>query len=241
MPEGDAKIEVAANPDALARLAAERILGFARTAEGPFALSLSGGSTPRRLYQILADPPYRDAFPWAKAHWFWGDERFVPWDDEESNYRMVHEALLARVPIPPANIHGVATAGSPAEAARAYERELKAFYGAERLDPRRPLFDVMLLGLGEDGHTASLFPGSPTLDERVRWVAEVEGFRPETRITLTYPALESSRHTIFLVAGAGKAAILKRVLAGDQSLPAARLKPEGELSWLVDAAACEAP
>lgn len=241
MAAGDARVEAAANPEALARLAAERIIALGRAAEGRFALCLSGGSTPRRLYGLLAEPPYRDLFPWRNAHWFWGDERFVPWEDPESNYRMVREALLERAAIPPANIHAIETRGNAADCARAYERELKAFYGAEELDPHRPLFDVTLLGLGEDGHTASLFPGSPALGERTRWVAEVEGFRPETRITLTYRALESSRHIFFLAAGKGKAEMLKRVLAGDESLPAARLKSEGEITWLVDAAARETP
>jgi 6-phosphogluconolactonase len=240
MPARDAKVEVVADAHALARLAAERIVALARAEEGPFAICLSGGSTPRRLYRLLAEAPYRDALPWQRVHWFWGDERFVPWEDEESNYRMVREALLDRAPVPPQNVHAIATTGSPAAAARAYERVLQAFYGAATLDPRRPLFALTLLGLGEDGHTASLFPGSPVLDERARWVAEVEGSRPQTRITLTYPALESSRRTFFLVAGAGKAGILKRALAGDQGLPAVRLRPEGEVSWLVDAAAREA-
>ncbi len=118
-----------------------------------------------------------------------------------------------------------------------YERMLKSFYGAETLDPSRPLFDVQLLGLGPDGHTASLFPGTKVLDERKRWVAEVVGAKPETRITLTYPTLETSRLTSFLVAGADKREALTRVLAGDIELPAARLQPAGELVWYVDAQA----
>ena len=114
-----------------------------------FAVCLSGGSTPQRLYELLAGPPYRDKFPWSRTHWFWGDERFVPHDDALSNYRMVREALLSRAPIPAINIHPIPTEGiSPEKAAAAYERELKSFYGAEHLDPARPLFDVNLLGLG---------------------------------------------------------------------------------------------
>ncbi len=231
------RIEAAADPEALARQAAQWITGLAGSSSGRFAICLSGGSTPRRLYQLLADAPYRDALPWDRLHWFWGDERFVPWDHPDSNYRMAREALLAHVPAPAQNIHGIATEGDPAAAAGAYERVLKSYYGAETLDPARPLFDVMLLGLGPDGHTASLFPGTSLLDERHRWAAEIAGARPEIRITLTYPALESSRHTGFLVAGADKREMLARALAGDQALPAARLRPVGELVWFADTAA----
>jgi 6-phosphogluconolactonase len=237
MPEVDAKVEIVPDAQALARRAAEEIVALARKQGGRFAVCLSGGSTPRPLYALLAEAPYRDALPWRSVHWFWGDERYVPWDDPQSNYRMVREAMLARASVPPENVHPIATTPSPADAARAYERELRSFYGMESLDPVRPLFDFTLLGLGEDGHTASLFPGSPVLGERARWVAEVAGSRPEVRITLTYPALESSRRTVFLVAGSEKAAILARALAGDAQLPAARLRCQGELSWLVDAAA----
>jgi 6-phosphogluconolactonase len=150
---------------------------------------------------------------------------------------MVHAALLGVVPVPPDNIHGIPTTGTPADAAAAYERVLKSYYGSESLDPTRPLFDIQILGLGPDGHTASLIPGTSVLEERQRWVAEVIGGRPEPRITLTYPALESSRHTAFLVAGADKRETLSRALAGDQALPAARIRPVGELIWFVDQAA----
>src|SRR5205823_568389 len=131
--------------------------------------------------------------------------------------------------------------GTPADAAAAYERVLKSYYGSESLDPARPLFEIQILGLGPDGHTASLIPGTSVLDERRRWVAEVIGGRPEPRITLTYPVLESSRHTAFLVAGADKREALSRALAGDRALPAARIQPVGELIWLVDEAARQQP
>ena len=230
-------IEVAKDPDALANAVAQWIIDLAANSPDRFAIALSGGSTPRRLYQLLAERPYRDALPWDRVHWFWGDERFVPWDHEDSNYRMVRAAMLERAPTPPQNIHGIATTGTPGEAAHAYEAMLKSWYGAEMLDPARPLFDVQLLGLGPDGHTASLFPETGVLDERQRWVAEVIGAKAEARITLTYPALESSRHTAFLVAGSDKREILGCALAGDRSLPAARLRPAGQLTWFVDAAA----
>jgi 6-phosphogluconolactonase len=233
----ETRIEVVADLEEMAHRAARRITDLAASSPGRFAICLSGGSTPRRLYQLLAGSPYREAMPWDRVHWFWGDERFVPWDHPDSNYRMAWEALLAHVPAPAQNIHGIATTGDPAEAARAYESVLKFYYGAETLDPARLLFDVELLGLGPDGHTASLFPDTKVLQERQRWVAEVVGAKPEVRITLTYPTLESSRHTSFLVAGEDKRAALSRVLAGDLELPAARLRPTGELIWFVDAQA----
>ena len=228
------RTEVAQDSEDLAHRAARWIADIAGRSTGRCAVSLSGGSTPRRLYQLLAQPPLREAMPWDRIHWFWGDERFVPPDHPDSNYRMVREALLSRAPVPVANIHPVPTSGDPAAAAHDYERTLKAFYGAETIDSARPLFDIELLGLGLDGHTASLIPGTKVLDERQRWVAEVIGARAEDRITLTYPALESSRHTAFLVAGADKREALARVRAADRELPAARLVPVGELVWFVD-------
>ena len=238
----EARLEILPGPEALARRVADCLLAAATAKDGVFAVALSGGSTPQRLYEQLAAPPYRDKFPWSRTHWFWGDERFVPHDDALSNYRMVREALLSRVPIPVTNIHPIPTEGiAPEAAASAYERDLKAFYGADRLDPGRPLFDVTLLGLGPDGHLASLFPETAVLAERDRWVAAVVGAKAEARITLTYPALESSRHTAFLVAGADKRGTLSRALAGDPALPAARLRPLGELIWFVDEAARPQP
>jgi 6-phosphogluconolactonase len=233
-----ADLESLADPDALAQRVAGWRLDAAVAAEGVFAVALSGGSTPRLLYQYMATPRFRDRFPWPKTHWFWGDERFVPHGDAESNYRMVQEALLSHVPIPAANIHPMPTEGiTPAAAAAAYEGQLRSFYGATRLDPARPLFDVTLLGLGPDGHTASLFPGMAVLGERERWVAEVDGAKSQTRITLTYPALESSRRIAFLIAGAEKRTVLDRLRRGDDSLPAARLHPAGKLWIFCDTAA----
>lgn len=228
----EAKTEILADPEALSHRAAAWLLELATAKGGIFAVCLSGGTTPQRLYERLAEPPYRDTFPWSRTHWFWGDERFVPHNDALSNYRMVREALLSRAPIPAINIHPIPTEGlSPEMAASAYEGELKTFYGAAHLDPGRPLFDVNLLGLGADGHTASLFPGNPVLAERDKWVCAVVGAKPEARITLTYPVLESSRHAVFLVAGDEKRAILKRLRRNDDSLPAARLHPTGTL-WV---------
>ncbi|HUC10262.1 MAG TPA: 6-phosphogluconolactonase [Stellaceae bacterium] len=228
------RIEVAHDLEDLAHRSARWMTDIVGRSTGCCAISLSGGSTPRRLYQLLAEPPYREAMAWDRTHWFWGDERFVPPDHPDSNFRMVREALLSRAPVPAGNIHPIPTGGDPAAAAHDYERTLKSFYGADTLDPAHPLFTIELLGLGPDGHTASLFPATSVLDERRRWVAEVIGAKAEDRITLTYPVLESSRHTAFLVAGADKREALARVQAGDRDLPAARLTPVGELVWFVD-------
>jgi 6-phosphogluconolactonase len=231
------RIEVFSDPRALARHVAEWMTQAALAAASPFRVSLSGGSTPKTLYALLASDEFKARFPWPRVSWFWGDERFVPYDHPDSNYRMAREAMLAKAPVPPENIHPVPTDGDPEEAARRYERILQQSYGAETLDPQRPLFDFTLLGLGPDGHTASLLPGEPVLNERARWVAAVCHGRPEVRITLTYPALDSSRHVAFLVTGEEKAATFSAIRAGNSQAPAARVRPIGDLVWFVDRAA----
>lgn len=236
IPEG--RLTVLPDFEALAGRAAAWFLERVLTVAGPVSVCLSGGSTPRRLYQMLARAPYRNRMPWQRIHWFWGDERFVPSNDARSNYRMVREALLDRIAAPLGSVHPIPTDGvTLAAAVTAYERELKQFYGAEALSPDRPLFEVTLLGLGEDGHTASLLPGTPVLEESSRWVAAVVGVTPEARITLTYPALESSRDVAFLVSGAAKRQILARIRRGPADVPAARIRPVGRLHWFVDRAA----
>src|SRR6201997_4173689 len=220
MGEMNARIEILPDPPALARHVAEWMTEAARAASGPFLVSLSGGSTPKTLYGLLASDEFRDRFPWQRVSWYWGDERFVPYDHPESNFRMTREAMLAKAPVPRENIYPIPTDGTPEDAARRYERTLQQTYGAATLDPHRPLFDVTLLGLGADGHTASLLPGEPALDERKRWVTAVAHGRPEVRITMTYPALESSRRVAFLVAGEEKAPIMRAIRDGDHNAPA---------------------
>src|SRR5271170_1305407 len=213
------RIEILPDPLALAHHVAEWMTQVALAAHGPFRVSLYGGSTPKALYGLLASDDFRGRFPWPRVSWYWGDERFVPYDHPESNFRMPREAMLAHAPVPPENIHPVPTDGTPDEAALRYEQTLQAAYGATNLDPARPLFDITLLGLGPDGHTASLLPGEPVLEERKRWVAAVSHGRPEARITMTYPVIESSRHVAFLVAGMEKAAILGAIRAGGSAVP----------------------
>ena len=221
--------------EALSQAAACWLTERALAAQTRFAVSLAGGSTPRRMYELLASVE-RERFPWSRVHWFFGDERSVPHDHPDSNFRMVSDAMLSKAPVPGESIHPIPFLESPELAANAYERALKNYYGAEKIDPQRPLFDAVLLGLGDDGHTASLFPGTLVLNERSRWAAPVVGAMPQPRITITYPALESSRAVAFLVSGAGKREALRRVWRGDD-LPAARLRPQGELIWFIDRAA----
>ena len=235
--EMNGRIVVLADPAALAHHVANWMTAAALAAKGVFRVSLSGGSTPKALFTLLASDEFIGRFPWKRVSWYWGDERFVPHDHPESNYRMTREAMLDKAPVPPENIHPVPADGTPDEAAARYEQTLRAAYGGAMLDPARPLFDITLLGLGPDGHTASLLPGEPVLDERKRWVAAVSHGRPEVRITMTYPAIGSSRQAAFLVAGKEKAAIFRTIRAGGSHLPAARVHPVGDLTWFVDRAA----
>lgn len=234
-----ANVQVLENGEAVARSAVTAFWEvIASSASDRIAVCLSGGATPKRLYEVLQEDSSR--IPWDRIHWFWGDERFVPITDEHSNAGMAWRALLAYAPQPLHTAHFMALPTKAAEqSAFLYEEELKRYYGADQLQPDRPLFDLVLMGLGEDGHTASLFPASPALDQRKRWVTSVEkaGQPPfVSRVTLTLPALESAREMLFLVSGAAKQNALARVLAGDD-LPAARVRPVGRLRWLVDRAA----
>jgi len=232
------ELRVFSDAEAVAREAAQWICVKARAATGRFAICCSGGSTPKRLYELLGQEDIASQFPWERAHWFWGDERFVPHNHPDSNYGMMRKALLSHVPAPPQNVHAVPTeALTPRQSASDYEQALRDYYGAATLDPARPLFDVVLLGIGDDGHTASLFPGQPTLDETQRWVAAVIDARSEARITLTYPALDSAHVVVFLAVGGKKRTAVRRARSGDRALPSARVKPIGTLYWFVDRAA----
>ena len=230
-------VDVQADGAAVAQRVAEWVLGRALATSGRFGWCLSGGSTPKATFALMATPAFRDRFPWDRTHIFFGDERFVPHDHPDSNYGMARAAMIAHVPIPAVQVHAWQTDTDPEHAALHYADTLKRFYGADSLTADRPLFDVNFLGLGEDGHTASLFPGVAALAERTAWTAAVVGAKPEPRLTLTYPALDSSRAVAFLAAGEGKRAILKRALAGDPALPAVGVRPVGELFWFTDKAA----
>ena len=235
----DVKVIAVADPAALAKAAAERIVARIAANRGRVAICLAGGSSPKQLYQLLATEAYRSQIPWDRVHWFVGDERFVPAADPLSNMTMARGVFLDRC-APAANIHPLPIdSADPQEAARRYERELRSFYGANELDLARPLFDVVLLGVGPDGHTASIFPDYPAMNETERWVvdvpkANVEPFVP--RVTLTLPVLASCREMLFEAAGRDKHAILTRVLSGE-NLPAHRARSIGQTVWLVDRAA----
>ena len=207
----------------------------------PVSLALAGGSTPRRLYELLATEPYRSRIPWRLLHVFWGDERCVPPYHPASNFRMAREALLARVPIPAANIHRVPTEYiDPHSVAASYERTVRAFFHLR--GHAWPAFDVIVLGLGEDGHTASLFPRAPALHERHRIALATIGGKPHVpRITLSIPVLNHAQHLLWLVNGMSKASIVRAVLAGPfrpQEIPAQQIQPvHGAALWLLDRAA----
>jgi len=221
-------MEVVKDAGALAARAAEIIAGQLKVARYPFRMVLSGGSTPRATYRLLADMPV----DWSCSELFFGDERFVPPDHKDSNYRMVRESLLATGLVQPRKLLAIPTDGTPQSAADRYDETLRQQYGAGTLEPGVPLFHLTLLGLGDDGHTASLLPGQPVLAERDRWVAAVPQGREQPRITLTYPALESSALILFLVSGAGKRDALAQARGGLG--PAGGIKPQGEVLWLVD-------
>src|SRR5579871_1375108 len=230
---------VVADPAVLAAAAADRLMARIEANNNRMAICLTGGSSPKRLYQLLASEAYAKRIPWDRVHWFIGDERFVPPSDARNNMATARGIFVDRL-APKDNIHPVPTdAATPDESAGRYERELKSFYGADDLDPARPLFDLVLMGVGPDGHTASLFPGYPALAETKRWVtgvpqAHVAPFVP--RVTLTLPSLASCREMLFEVAGEEKRAILDK-LSKDESLPANRARSIGETVLLVDKAA----
>lgn len=204
---------------------------------GRFSVALSGGETPHRMYEILATQPYRKRIHWDEVHIFWSDERYVPEDDPRSNARMAREVLLNHVPIPIDHIHPIRCELSPQQAAVQYEQELRKFFSNQN-----PNFHLILLGLGANGHIASLFPHTPVLNEKVKWVSEVYVKEQEMhRITLTAPYINQASQVVFLVSGADKAQVLKNVLEGPyqpRELPAQLIRLDGKPPlWLVDKAA----
>lgn len=245
MRSGKPEIRIVHDAEALAWAAAEvvsRHVDEALQNKRTFALVLSGGSTPKRLYTLMGtNPSLRARFPWDRIHFFWGDERHVPPDHPESNYRVANEAIFSNVPVPPMNIHRVLSENPDAnEAARLYTQELSAHFHLEQGE--LPRFDCVLLGMGPDGHTASLFPGTLALGEKHRpvvanWIDKFQSFR----ITLTAPVLNHAKLIVFLVSGAEKAPALRDVLEGVETpgrLPAQLIRPiHGRILWIVDRAA----
>lgn len=233
----EANVRVYEDTRKLAEAAASKFVELAQRSieeRGRFAVALAGGSTPRVAYELLAER-YREDLDWSRVHVFFGDERNVPPDDEDSNFRMARKALLDHVFA--GGVYRMPGEQKPEEAADLYEGALEEFFGAEG----PPVFDLVLLGIGEDGHTASLFPHTPALDERERWAAAnpVEKLGT-TRITLTLPVLNAARAVLFLAAGEGKAEALREVLDGDadpHEYPAKLVRPEGEINWMLDPAA----
>jgi 6-phosphogluconolactonase len=243
-----AEVEVLASTDALMQAAADEFVRCAVEAtrvSGRFAVALAGGSTPAGLYARFATAAYARRIDWTRVHVFWGDERCLPPGDPATNYRMVREHLLDRVPVPEQSVHRIRGPGDPAENAAAYERELRAAFATPEGPPRTTpgsRFDLVLLGMGHDGHTASLFPGTPAIRERERWVlAQHVAAVSMWRITLTPVVINAAAEVVFLVAGREKAPTLRRVLEGPHqpdALPAQAVAPHaGRLSWLVDATA----
>jgi 6-phosphogluconolactonase len=230
-------IQVYPDPESLSRAAAALLVAQANlavAARGRFCVALAGGATPRRTYELLAAPPLKDQAPWDRVFVFWGDERAVPRTDPRSNARLAQEAWLDHVPIPADQIYPMNCAQDQVSAACQYEGQLRWFFAGQP-----PRLDLVLLGLGEDGHTASLFPGTPVLKEKQRWAVAVYPGEPNLpRVTLTAPLINQARLVVFLVAGGAKAGVLREVLRGPSApgrLPAQLIQPHpGELRWLID-------
>ena len=236
------RIEIYSSKAKLVTAAADMVVAAIAAAvaeNGRCAIALSGGSTPREVYRTLATEPWISRVNWQAVHFFWGDERCVPPVHVDSNYRMAYESLLANVPVPPANIHRMAGEIAPEQAAEQYAEQVRAFFGKNAVR-----FDLVLLGIGEDGHTASLFPGTEVVAETAKIVAAVYAPKLDKwRVTLTLPVINAARQVTFLVAGKTKSRIAAEVLVLDKpepKWPASMVQPrEGELHWLLDAEAAE--
>jgi 6-phosphogluconolactonase len=240
-------LKIVSDPEQLITIAAESVVHLAAAAiaeTGRFTIALAGGSTPKPIYERLATEEFAKRVDWARVQIFWGDERCVPPDHPQSNYHMTREALLDHVPIPALNVHRIRGEQNPREAAEAYGRELQAVFGgdAEKGGPPAEGFDLILLGMGDNGHTASLFPGLPAVLEQCKWVmAQYVEVVAAWRITLTPVIINAARNVTFLVSGTGKAERLHEVIEGPyqpEVLPAQVIKPKnGRLTWLVDRSA----
>jgi 6-phosphogluconolactonase len=232
------RIQVVSDLEAMSHKAAEMFVNSSRTcmaSQGKFSVAISGGSTPRRLYTLLGSNPYREEVNWLLVHFFWVDERCVPKEHEESNFKAAFDTLLSKISIPDENIHRIMGEGAPDKAARDYEEEVRKSFGMSGL----PMFDLVILGMGEDGHTASLFPGSSLLKERIRLAAPVYLERPNrNRITLTLPVLNNATQILFLIAGHSKADVVYEILGNERKkerYPAGLIRPvHGAMTWLID-------
>lgn len=229
-------IQILSDLDAISNEAVKIFVNLSKeciASKGRFVAALSGGSTPKKLYELLASDKYRRNVDWNNIHFFWVDERCVPKENEESNFRLAFENLLSKVPVSAGNIHRIKGEDGPEKRAKDYEDEIRRFFGT--LDA--PVFDLIILGMGEDGHTASLFPGSTPLGEKVRFAVPVYGEKMN-RITLTLPVLNNARRILFLVSGQSKADVLKDILENMEKrkkYPAGLISPaHGDITWLVD-------
>lgn len=235
------QLHISANPDALSTSYADWLVDYIKEVlqrQDRFTIALSGGSTPKKLHELLATPAYKDRIDWTKLHVFWGDERFVPFNDERSNAKMAYDTLLDHVPVPAAQIHVMQTENiSPEASAAAYEQLLHTYF-----DGKATSFDLVILGMGDDGHTLSLFPGKPVIHETAKWVT---AFWLEAqdmyRVTLTHPVVNNAACVTFLATGEKKAKVLYEVLKGERNVdlyPSQIIQPaNGQLHWFVDEAA----
>ena len=237
------RIQVVSDLEAMSHKAAEIFVNSSRTciaSKGKFSAAISGGFTPRKLYSLLGSAEYSPQVDWQRVHFFWVDERCVPKEHEESNFKAAFDTLLSKISIPGENIHRIKGEENPDKAARDYEKEVRNFFGLSGL----PMFDLVILGMGEDGHTASLFPGWNLLKERIRLAAPVYLERPNrNRITLTLPVLNNSTQILFLVAGHSKADVVYEILGHGRKkerYPAGLISPvHGSITWLIDQEAAE--
>ena len=234
-----AVVDVLEDADAVAMKMAELFINVVKEKPaGKVRIALSGGSTPKKLFTILARPEIAGQVDWSRVELFYGDERYVPDGHADSNHASARELLLSKVSIPAGQVHPMPTETTAVEDAARYQSSLQKAYGADVLEAGRPLFDIVMLGLGTDGHTASLFPGEAVLDEKKAWVGvSAPKTAPHERLTLTYPAIASSALVVFLVTGENKVPMLARLRQGDGSIPSGRIVSEGKILILADRAA----